>query len=64
VLSWIAQLGTGAAPFPAAVAQSSVFLVNRFPYGAFIVIVVDIPVALANGMPGWNLCHQFSPTLL
>jgi hypothetical protein len=58
VLSWIAELGTGAALFPTAVAQFAVFLINRFPYGALIVIVVDIRVALANGMPGWNLCHQ------
>jgi hypothetical protein len=56
----IAELGTRATPLPAAVAQPAVFLLNFLPHGAFIVVVVDIPVALANGMPGWDLRHQSS----
>jgi hypothetical protein len=51
-LSRIAELGTGAAPLPTAVARPAVHLINCFPYGALIVIVEDVPVALADGVPG------------
>jgi hypothetical protein len=47
----IAKPGTGAAAFPAAVAHPAVFLINVLPYWTLIVVVVDVPVALANGMP-------------
>ena len=52
------QPGARGAALPAAVAGPAIFLVYVIAHRASGLVVKDIPVALTDGMPGWNLCHR------
>lgn len=55
-----AELGAGRAAHPAAVTGLSKLDVDLFPYRALIVVVEDVAVSLPNGVPRWDLCHQYA----
>jgi hypothetical protein len=54
----IAQFGADGAPSPAPPPRFAVLGVDLLADGALIVIVVDVSVALANGVPRGDLRHQ------
>ena len=52
------ELGTCGTAHPATVTAFSKLDVDLLAYGALIVVVEDVAVFLADGVPGRNLCHQ------
>ena len=53
-----AQLGTGSALRATAVARLAVLEFDLAAHRTLIVVVVDVSVALANGVPGWYASHR------
>jgi hypothetical protein len=52
------QLGARGASYPTPVSSLAILRRNRVPGGAEIVVVVDVWIALANGVPGEDLSHE------
>jgi hypothetical protein len=61
LLSLSPQSGAGATALPATVAGPAILLRYFIAQGASGFVVENISIALANGMPGWDLQYQCPP---